>query len=169
MTGFIGSFADLTGFTVGNFKVEELAGRDRNKAPLWRVICQQCHCDQVFNHARLTSALETKTAEQVLHCQNAACIRSRSSVVRTETLSDVRRAEREQQERTELEAQRQRELAAREAGKQADIRAEQQTWIRFANAQIKAGVAVEDLMTFESWQRQSDHWREEILRKTGIN
>lgn len=36
--GFIGNFADLTGYEIGSFVVHSLAGRDGQNAPRWTVV-----------------------------------------------------------------------------------------------------------------------------------
>jgi len=164
---FLGNYADLSGYSIGGFKIFELAGRDRAKAPIWRAMCQQCRQENIFAHAKLKSAAESKAAEQVLFCQNAACSRYRKPTVRDETLSDIRRAEREEQRQAELAAQRERDRAAQHAANEAALREEKKRYLRFANAQIRAGVMPEDenFLTFERWLKSSEHWRQEVLSR----
>src|SRR5690348_2310324 len=137
-----GGFADLTGVTVGHFTVIDIAGRDRSKAPLWRVICKNpvCKREQIFSHATITSRLESRCAEETLFCKNPACVRSRPEPVHRETIADVRRAEREEREQAEAVAQRERERAAQQSAKDAALRAEKKLYLKFANSQIRAGV-----------------------------
>jgi len=164
---FIGRFANLIGFALGNFVVQQISGRDRYGAPVWIVICSACRRKQVFAHRTLASALESRSAAQVLFCQNAACRLSRKEHSSPESLADLRRQERAEKEQLEEAARKEQELAAQEAAQQTALRTEKQKWLRFANSQILAGIAIADVMSFETWQRQSDHWREDILNRLG--
>lgn len=167
---FLGSYADLTGHTIGGFTIFQLARRDRAKAPVWRAICQQCKQENIFTHAKLTNAAETNAAAEVLFCQNAACSRSRIPPVHQDTLSDIRRAEREAQREAERQRRQEEERAAQEAARQNAIRAEKVRWIRFANSQMQVGIMPTDeqFMSFERWNLQSEHWRQEVLKRIQV-
>ena len=130
-------------------------------------MCQQCRQENIFPHAKLTNAAESKAADQVLFCQNTACSRSRKATVRDETLSDIRRAQREEQRQAEAAAQRQRDRAAQNAANEAALREEKRRYLRLANAQIRAGVMPgdENFLTFERWLKSSKHWRDEVLSR----
>jgi len=158
-------FADLTGRAIGNwFRIKELAGRDRSGAPVWRVICQQCKCAQTFPHMKLTNALGSGQAD-VLRCQNTACAGSHIAHARTETLVDVRRAEREAQRQAELVAKQEQERVAKKAAEEAALRAERQRWLRVANHQVSIGVPLSQVLTFQTWMCSGAHWREEIVKR----
>src|SRR5882724_6275447 len=99
VTSFRGGYADLTGYKIGNFVVRSIAGRDRAKAPVWRLMCQKCKREQLLSHSKLTVRLESQFATETLLCQNAACPLSRRDSVHTETLADVHKQERQEQQK----------------------------------------------------------------------
>src|SRR5690349_19790784 len=120
---FKGGHAHLTGFTVGHFTVKEIAGRDRRKAPIWLVVCRACNRASVFGHTTLTNRLESH-CEGTLLCGNPLCVRSRPDTIRTETLADIRKAERQEREQAQAAARYEQERVARQTAQDAAIRAE---------------------------------------------
>lgn len=165
--GFIGNYADLTGFTVGNFIVVQLAGRDRSKAPVWCVRCKLCGREQVFAHSKLTNRLETRSAGETLFCQNQACSLSRKEPVTTESLRDVRRAEveqRKQSERIETERRdRASQEAADKAAREAALAPMRADWHRYVINRINAGIAANQILNFDRWQQIGDAARTRFM------
>lgn len=165
--GFIGTYADLTGFVVGNFSVLELAGRDRSRAPLWRCICQRCRSDQVFTHLKLTNRLDTRCATEALFCQNEACPLSRRELVQTETLRNIRLSERREREKTErvgkLERDRAAKQAAETAAKEAALAPLRKEWHEYVRNRINYGKPVNEIMNFDRWLQIGDSARTRIM------
>ena len=164
---FIGTYVNLTGFRIGKFSVLEIAGRDRLKAPLWRCICQGCGSDQVFTHAMLTNRLQTISANETLFCQNGACPLSRSRTVRSETLADLRRAERREREHAERIAKEQRERSAKEAADRAArekaLAPLRKDWHQYVRNRINYGTQAKEIMNFERWLQIGDSARTRIM------
>jgi hypothetical protein len=164
MSRFLRGQADLTGWTIGQFRVVELAGHDAaRRQARWKVRCPLGH-EMIFSHSQLTNRMQS-AAE--IFCQNGTCKFSRPEVPRRETIGDIRREEYEAAQQRKQEAAEAKAAAQKKAGAEAALRLEKQKWIRFTNAQMKAGVMPEDegFMSFERWNRQSEHWRDSILQK----
>jgi len=167
MTQFIGGFADLTGYTVGPIRVLQIAGRDRQRAPVWECECQSCRRVQVFSHAKLTCRLETRSAQETLFCQNEACVRSRREPARTETLRDVRMAERRDRKEAERIASQQRDRAAKHAAEKAaqeaalaPLRAD---WHKYVLNRINAGKPATEILNLKRWLEIGEVARTRIM------
>lgn len=166
-SGFIRGYADLTGFKVGNFKVDCLAGTDRNRAPLWGTICNHCGVVQNFEHRELCNALESGRPAEVLACKNARCRNARRNVDESPSLFEIRRQEKEKRrhaakQAAEVQAQAEREAAttkAREAAL-APLRAE---WNEYCRHQIKAGNELSVIAPLKRWTQLGDSLRERIM------
>ena len=170
MSQFIGTYADLEGFGIGNkFVIDEICGRDAKKAPVWSVRCQRCRAYFTVPHQKLCNALESGRPEEIILCVNQSCPQSRPQTPRPETLADMRRAEQRQQRQQQIEAEQNAAKRAdeqkAETNRQNAVRAEKLRYLKFANAQILAGVPVEQIMSFQRWQQQGQHWRQELLQK----
>lgn len=170
---FIGSYADLTNFVVGNFLVIQLTGRDRTKAPLWCVRCKRCGREQAFAHAKLTNRLEARSATETLFCQNQACPLSRKEQSRTETLRDVRRAEIEERLQAERVEHENRELAVTHSADRtarelalAPLRAD---WHRYVVNRINVGIPANRILNFDRWQQIGDSARNRLLELVSGN
>lgn len=163
----LGTYRDFTNATVGQFTVLQLAGRDNNGSPVWRVRCR-CGFVQPFSHSQLKNASETGQPENVLFCRNARCTHSKPQPVRTETLADIRRAEQEEQRRIEQEAAQLKAEADRKAAEESALRDEQRIYMRFAQNQIARGAELKDILPFDRWMSQSEEWRQNVLRRVGL-
>jgi hypothetical protein len=116
MSSFIRGYADLTGFKVGNFKVDSLAGSDRYGRPLWEITCKHCRVSQNFEHRQLCNALESGRPDEVLFCKNTRCVNSRkNNVDETPSLFEIRQHEREKRRRDSQQAAEAQAQAEREA------------------------------------------------------
>jgi hypothetical protein len=82
-------------------------------------------------------------------------------------MADIRRAERKQREQAERTEAARQANAAKDAANDAAIREEKKRYIRFARAQLNANVALQDLLSFESWCACSEAWRLDVLRRIG--
>src|SRR5579872_881968 len=161
MGSFIQGYADLTGFKIGNFKVDSLAGTDRNRAPLWLITCNRCRISQTFEHRELCNALESGRPEEVVFCKNQRCANSRKQIVEeTPSLFELRQVEREKRKRAEREAaeaqaQSEREAAAAKArdAALAPLRAE---WAEYSAQQIQAGTPLHEIAPLKRWVELSD-------------
>ena len=165
--GFIGTYADLTGFMVGNFSVLELAGRDRSRAPMWRCICQRCGSDQVFTHQKLTNRLDTHSATETLFCQHEACPLSRRELPHAETLRDIRLSERRGREEAERVAKLERDRAAKQAAetaaKEAALAPLRKDWHQYVRNRINYGKPVNEIMNFDRWLQIGESARTRIM------
>jgi hypothetical protein len=167
---FVGGYADLTGFLVGNFKVECLAGRDRNRQPLWKTTCifVRCGMEQTFTHRELSSALESGRPGEVLFCKNERCPNSRmKDVDETPSLFEMRRQEREKRQRAEQQAAADRasveqEVAAAKA-KEARLGPLRAEWNEYSNHQINAGVPLQEIAPLSRWAEISNSLRGRIM------
>jgi len=166
-TGFLRGYADLTGFKIGHFIVDSLAGT-RNRAPLWEITCGHCRVSQTFEHRQLCNALESGRPAEVLFCQNSRCRCSRkNNVDETPSLFEIRQQEREKRKRAaqqeaEDKARAERELAAATArdAALAPLRAE---WAEYSAQQIQAGTPLHEIAPLKRWVELSDSLRERIV------
>jgi hypothetical protein len=166
--GFIRGYADLTGYRIGNFNVDALAGTDRKRAPLWQITCHACRVSQTFEHRTLCNALESGRPKEVLACKNARCANSRKKTIdETPSLFEIRQQERENRRRAaqqaaEAHAQSERDAAtakAREAAL-APLRAE---WAEYSRQQIKAGTLLHEIAPLKRWIELGDSLRSRIM------
>src|SRR4051812_21858392 len=97
MGGFLGNYANLTGYQLGSFRISTLAGRDAAGAPKWEVICESCGSYQIVQHGKIAPLLESKTPEN-FHCNNGGCSLSRSQSNSGEAWNQFRRRERREAE-----------------------------------------------------------------------
>src|ERR1700743_2700916 len=119
--GFIGNFADLTGYKLGNFQIESLVGRDTAGYPKWRTVCGKCGQSQVISHRKLAPLIESKAVAS-FQCTNGACELSRSHRD-TETLADIRRQESREAEQAEKRRAEELQRAAEQAKRDATVSA----------------------------------------------
>jgi phage terminase large subunit GpA-like protein len=166
--GFIGTFANLTGYKVGDFKVEGLAGRDAAGAPRWTVACRKCGQEQVLAHARMATALESKAVNNLV-CANPSCPLSRSHDKESESFAEFRQRERREAEQAARQskaeaAERQAEAAKGRAEfeKVAALRMEYRT---YWNHQIQTEIEESKLISFKRWQQLQPDTRSLILDK----
>lgn len=162
-SGFLGSYADLSGFRVGRFYIEGLVARDASGAPLWRIICQHCHYPQMLRHARLAPLVQGRNTQTTLQCANSACPLSRHS----ETIDEFRRRERreaEQAANAATEAQQAAEAKAAKEQAQAARSAEvQRQYIQYVNHQWLAGQEDAKICTRQRWFELTDGTRRTVL------
>lgn len=150
------------GWTVSGFRVYGIAASvtsSRDGAPSWDCGCLACHTRQVRTHAELSGG--------VLYCSNAACPASRVERQAETSLRDLRRAERQEREQAERAEVARQASAAKDAANDAAIREEKKRYIKFAQAQLNVNVALEDLVSFETWCACSEAWRLDVLRRIG--
>lgn len=163
---FLGTYANLTGYDIGNFSVEGLAGRDPSGAPRWKVVCEHCHYPQTVSHARLAPLVQGRNTQATLQCANPACPLSRQET-HEETFAQFRRREaRQAKEAADAAAVVQRaadEQAAKE--REVALRKEQiqRQYIRYLNHQWRAGQADHKICTRERWFELTDGTRRTVL------
>lgn len=166
--GFIGTYADLTGYKIGLFRVHALAGRDATGAPRWKLICKECGQEQVLAHTKVATVIEAKAPDN-LACVNPSCPLSKSQAKPSESLADFRkrgRIEVEQAARqAESEATHRQKQAAKEqadAAKLAALKCEYRTfWLH----QIKTQIEESKITSFKRWRQLQPDTRQMILDK----
>jgi hypothetical protein len=159
--GFLGTFANLTGYRLGSFRIESLIGRDAAGYPKWRIVCGKCGESQIMVHAKIAALIESKAPEN-LQCTNGACQLSRTHRSPV-TLSDLRH-----QERCELEEAARNEEAAKQAAaeqskkdaKLARLKAEYGYYYRH---QLGTGATDSDVVSFERWQKLVPETRKMVM------
>lgn len=165
--GFIGTYyADLTGYRVGNFKVEAIVGRDSVGAPKWRVVCKKCGQEQILPHSKVAPVIEAKAPGNLM-CVNPECFLSRSQVEPSESLADLRKREHRAAEQAarlaESEATHRQEQAAKQqvqAARLARLKAEYRTfWL----CQIKTQIEESRIISFKHWQQLDPSTRRMVL------
>jgi phage gpG-like protein len=168
MGGFIkGGYADITDYSVSEFRVERLAGREANSSePRWEICCTHCGDTQVLPHRKIMPLIESNAAQN-LRCANGACPLSRTQARPSETLAELRAQERKQAEeaaRAAAEAQRQSEISA--AQRQAEAsrqRAIQREYIEYVIHQWGAGQSDDKLIPKQRFAAFSADTRQKIL------
>jgi crotonobetainyl-CoA:carnitine CoA-transferase CaiB-like acyl-CoA transferase len=164
---FIRGYADLTGFTVGNFVVDSLAGNDRERRPLWQAICKRCRVAQTFEHRQLSVALESGKPEETLFCQSGRCPNSRKTSAEEVSLFELRRQEREERQRiaqqtAEAQTRVERETAAATA-RDAAVAPLKTEWSVYKNHQLNAGTSISEIAGLERWLALGPAMRERIM------
>lgn len=151
---------------VGQFLIQELAGRDKSGAPTWKVICDVCVFPQTLPHSKLANLVQGKHSQVSLLCPNPACPLSHHEN-ENETITQFRRRERKQAQEAEasaVEAQRAAEqLAAKQRindAKLADLKTQYRTyWLH----QIKTTIAESEIATLHHWGELSAETRQQLL------
>jgi hypothetical protein len=162
MNNFLGTFANLAGKRIGRFIVTELAGRDTSGAPRWKVVCDECSYPKTLSHSKLAPLVQGRHSQISLLCQNPACPLSHREN-QTETLTDIRRQER-QAEAKAAEAQREAAANAEKEQKKAvrDDRIRRE-YLAYLNHQWRVGAADKDICTQKRWFSLSDSSRKHVL------
>jgi hypothetical protein len=164
---FIGKFRDLHGTRIGEFYVQSLAVSARNSAghPRWRLICGRCGYPTSIDHYRLMPLVESKHSQATLRCANPACELS-THAHHSESLSDIRRRERqanEQAARSAEEAQKSaQEQAAKERAKDARIAALKVEYRFYWNHQIQI-IEEYKIASLARWCELPDTTRSKLL------
>lgn len=166
MSTFLGTSANLAGMKVGQFLIEELAGRDKAGAPLWKVVCDVCVFPQTLPHSKLANLVQGKHSQVSLLCANLACPLSHHEN-QNETITQFRRQERRQaQEAEALAAAAQRsaeQLAAKQRlnnAKLADLKTQYRTyWLH----QIKTTIDEAAIASLAQWSSLSEDTRKQLL------
>jgi hypothetical protein len=168
MSLFLGTFADLTGYRINNFMIEGLSGRDVSGAPFWRVVHQAAGCNypQSLPHSRIAALVQGRHSQISLLCANPACPLSHRES-QSETIDEFRRRERreaEQAARAAAEAKREADAKAetdrRQAARDAEI---QRTYIRYLNAQWRAGQDDDTICSRRRWFELTPGTREIVM------
>lgn len=166
MNSFLGSYVNMTGYEIGNFRVEGLAGRDPSGAPCWRIVCAQCCYPQTLPHAKLAPLVQGRHSQITLLCANSACPLSCQETL-AETFSQFRRREAglaKQAADTAAVAQRAAEAEAEKARAQAARHAEiQREYIRYVNHQWLAGQEDAKICTQRRWFELTGGTRRTVL------
>jgi hypothetical protein len=165
---FIGTFANLTGYRIGGFKVTELRGRDPNGAPIWAVRCLSCGSTQDLAHARLASMVEAKHTQRSLHCQNGSCRESKAESHGGQTfaqyLKEERRAEAVRAASEAVQADEAADKAKRQRAKDAHLEVLRTEYREFFNHQCRTGIT-NPIAPFSRWRELSPETRGDILRR----
>lgn len=162
---FVGTFADLTGERLGPFHVKSMAGRDATGIPRWKIVCT-CGYPQTLDHYRLLPLVESKHSQTTLRCANPACELARHSH-RSESLSDMRRRERQANEQAARSAEEVQKSAQEQASKErardariAALKAEYRTyWLH----QIQTSIEESKIASLARWCELSDTTRSRLL------
>lgn len=161
--GFIrNKYADLSGCKTPNgTRIVEFVRTDPS-GPVWKL---RCSCGAFFflAHSRIASAIETASP---VYC--GECV---IPTVQTESLADIRKAERADREKADATAREKAAQKAKLAANDAANRAEFTRYIPFAISQINAGVPVNspNFMNFDRWMKQGEHWQNKILERIKKN
>jgi hypothetical protein len=165
MTDFIGTYRNLIGQQLTGFKITGLSGRDSSGAPAFRVECDKCLCNQTVVYAKLAPLVGSKTQRSLL-CANPACPASRHQR-HVETLSDIRREERKQQEAADRQAAAEQlaaeRIAAKHRAQTAKFTALQIQYRRYWVHQIQTNIQESAIASFSRWCKLSDASREKLL------
>jgi hypothetical protein len=170
LNNFIGQYLNLAGYTVGNFKVESLAGRTGTGSPRWKLRCTSCGDYQTLDHATLMPLIQGRQSQMSLQC-TGSCPLSRTVRV-SESLFDIRRQER-------MEAKAAEEQAAQVAKASAEAKAVkraadagrlalQREYIRYWNHQIKNTETNEsEIASLKRWTELTNDTRSRIMEIIG--
>ncbi len=169
---FIGRYANLEGYSVGEHLIEDLAGRNAAGALRWKVVCRRCGNLQIMDHERLAPLVEGRNTQKSLFCSNPACALSRQSNA-SETLTDFRRAERleaeqaakaaeEKQRSVQAQAAQQHAASQREEALRAGFR---KYWHHEMKLAVRLGIADLEPITLNQWKELGQNVREEILKR----
>jgi hypothetical protein len=167
LNNFLGTFLNLTGYTVGNFTVEALAGRTGAGVPRWKVVCKSCGDHLTLDHAILMPLIQGSRTQVSLQCGNAVCPASRT-VDNSESFHDLRRQEREQAAEAEAQAAEVARAAQAQAAIQraahADLTALKRQYAKFYGHQCNTGVPGE-IFPWERFRKLSAGSRKIIMDK----
>jgi hypothetical protein len=163
MGSFItGGFANLTGYALGDFAIEALAGRDANGAPKWRVSCGRCGDCQIVPHIKLAPMLESKATAN-LQCANGC--QNDAGMNCNETFSQFRRGERRKAEETSRRAVEEQRKAEAEVVKQAAFSALKREWQDYYRHQLGTKIEISQIVAFERWRQLSSGTRKIIMER----
>ncbi len=160
-----GRWRSYVGETVGGFYVFDIASQvtaNRDGSPRYDVRCNSCL------HYDIRTQLELSTAANGarMFCSNQTCPASRVEHPESESLTDLRRQEREQEARTEREQASRRAEAARRAAKDAAGRKHLDSFRedhrRYTLQQINQGVPAEQIMSLHKFADLRDDVRDKI-------
>lgn len=165
MNDFLGTYANLAGRQLGNFRVEELAGRNRQGAPRWKVVCR-CGCPQTIEHAKLAPLVQGRRSQLSLLCASPACELSRQTS-EIETVEQFRRREQMEAKHAATaaaEAERISVAKAEELRAQAIREFEiQRQYTRYVNHQWNAGQSDDAICTRQRWFELTDGSRQIVM------
>ena len=166
MSGFIGNYADLTNYRLGEFTVEGLAGRNPGGEPRWNVVCQRCNGLQILPHCKIVRLIEGRRTQLNLQCGNGACPASRTTST-IESGDEYRRRVRREEAAAASQAAEARHLADAAAVKQRAADAQrlalQREYIRYWIHQTKAGTDDADIVSRARWEQLTPGTREQVL------
>ena len=157
--GFIRQkWADITDRSTVNGTIVVEFVRTDVTGPIWQC---RCSCGESFflPHSRIFAALESNAP---VYC--GQCI---VPTAKTATRGEILRAEHDAAKEAEREAAERQAKAVADAAREAAIRAEKVRYLKFAQAQIRAGVMPdqEQFVSFKRWLQQGEHWREDVLQR----
>jgi hypothetical protein len=159
--GFLGTFANLTGYRLGGFRIESLVGRDAAGYPKWRVVCGKCGIGQIVPHTKTAALLESKAPEN-LQCTNGACELSRTRK-QSESFSDIRRQEREQGEQNARDEAKANLAVAEQARKDAKLARLKAEYGYYYRHQLGTAAIDSDIVAFDRWQKLVPETRQMVL------
>lgn len=156
-------YADLTGCRIGNFYVDSILGRNSKKGgvPIWRLACSKCSYPLQLGHHQVQAMIQAGPSAK-FPCANNACVLSRMEHT-SETLADIRRAERIEAERA-AEARRAAEAeAAKQRARDDRLAALKTEYRRFWNHQVQTPIALDKIVSLARWCQLADGTRKMIL------
>jgi hypothetical protein len=160
-----GRYLNYEGQTIAGFYVHGISSEvtpSRDGSPRYSVRCQRClHYD-----IRTQTELSRAANGAFTPCSNATCSASTVQHAESESIADLRRAERQEQVRKTLEAETERQKAAQRAAKEAAERRHLESFRddhrRFVLQQINQGVPAEQIMSLEKFANLRYDVRERI-------
>lgn len=161
MGSFLGTFADLTYCKLGNFEVESLAGRDAAGHPRWRVVCGKCGDLQIVPHSKIAPLINTKAAAN-FQCKNGACPLSRNHH-HSETLTDLRQAERREAEEAARRLAEEQRAAAEIAAEDARLAKLKAQYAFYYRHQLKTKIETAQIVPFERWRQLTPETRKMVI------
>jgi hypothetical protein len=158
---FLGTFANLTGYQLGDFCVETLVGRDAAGHPKWRIVCGKCRESQIVPHQKIALLIEAKAPEN-FQCVNQSCELSHTHGYSL-SLADIKREERMESEHAARQEAAARQAATEQAAKDAKLIPIKAEYAFYARHQL--GTAIEDsqILTFDRWRRLTPETRRMVL------
>jgi hypothetical protein len=169
---FLGTYANLAGLKIGQFTVEELAGRDASGAPRWRIVCADCHYPQTLPHSRIAPLVQGRNTQTTLRCANPACPQSHRES-QSETIDEFRKRQRREAEQAARVAAEVQRAAEAETVKQriedARIAALKAEYRFYWNHQINTTIEESRIAPLARWCQLSDGTRKTVLDRLRAN
>jgi hypothetical protein len=166
---FIGTYANLTNYRIGGFKVTELRGRDPAGAPVWTVRCLSCGGTQDLAHARLASMVESKRTQRSLFCSNGSCRESKAESHGGQTYAQfLKQEKREAAIRAAGEADKaavSAEMVIRQRAKDAHLEVLRTEYRQFYLHHLKTRIDNQPIVPFARWKQLEPETRRIVLER----